>query len=198
MSDYTFIVGDGHDASSCHLLKFDGGAEPNPGEASAGAVLYDSKRKLIAKKGVYIKHATNNIAEYSGLILGLETAKDLKIKKLLIEGDSMLIVSQIIGKWKVKNEELKIYNDKAKKLLTNFLCVGIKHVYREKNTDADDITKEVIKTKKNLDYYRSKEEEIQSSEISIELKKSIDELKSAYDKVYKKQKVLDKLLAKMQ
>ena len=84
--------------SECYLLQFDGLAQPNPGEASGGAILYSPSREPVYETGEYIKFATNNAAEYTGLIIGLRLALEKGFTKLLVEGDSQLIIFQSQGK----------------------------------------------------------------------------------------------------
>ncbi len=133
----------------CHLLQFDGGSNPNPGPSSAGAVIFGpGQRKFVYEQGVFIDHASNNEAEYRALVVGLEAAKDLGIKHLLIEGDSQLVVEQIVGTYKIKSESLRpLYTSAQKLLVKNFDFVGIRHIYRENNTYADGITKYILETK---------------------------------------------------
>lgn len=135
-------------AGQTYKLQFDGASNPNPGPSSAGAVLFTPEpRQFLYERGVFMGHATNNEAEYNGLLIGLEAAKDLNIKNLLIEGDSNLIVNQVAGKYKVKEAKMVQYNLKIKKiLLNNFDFVAIRHIYREENTHADQITKYVLQT----------------------------------------------------
>lgn len=133
--------------SECFLLQFDGLAQPNPGYSSSGAIIFSEARKPLFEIGRYLGYSTNNIAEYTGLIIGLEYAIEKGVKKLLIEGDSQLIIFQTIGKWKVNNETLRNLNTEVKNLLLKFEYVGIKHIGRNLNKKADRITNEVIKTK---------------------------------------------------
>jgi ribonuclease HI len=136
--------------SDCYLLQFDGLAEPNPGEASSGAIIYSRDREPIYETGEYIEFATNNIAEYMGLIIGLRLALEKGISKLLVEGDSKLVICQTQGEWKVKNENLKKYNKEARDLVSKFEFIAIRHVRREFNKEADRITNEVVKSKENF------------------------------------------------
>ncbi len=130
----------------CWLLQFDGGCHGNPGVASGGAVLWapGSPRKKVVEVGEWIPHGTNNIAEYTGLCIGLEVAIQYGVKTLCIEGDSNLVVNQMLRKWKVNHPGLKPLFEKAQDLLQLFESVGIRHVYRQFNADADAITNEVI------------------------------------------------------
>jgi ribonuclease HI len=136
---------------SCYLLQFDGLSQPNPGISTAGAVLFSPKtRNIIFEKGEYIEYATNNQAEYTGLILGLKIAIELGVKQLLIEGDSQLVISQTEGKWDVKSMSIIALNREATKLLTNFDFVAMRHIFREQNTHADRITNKVFKSKRSF------------------------------------------------
>ena len=134
-----------------YLLQFDGLSEPNPGASSGGAVLFASCTTLVFEAGEFIPYATNNQAEYSGLILGLkhiiEICKDPI--DLRIEGDSQLIINQVAGKWKVKNAALKDLHTTVQSLIQNpiFKNVEIRHVYRDQNKHADKLTNDVMKTR---------------------------------------------------
>jgi len=130
-----------------YLLQFDGGSRSNPGEAGSGAVLYDKNNNKIFEVGVYKEYATNNQAEYLGLIYGLKKAKKLGIKNIFIEGDSQLVIKQLLNKYKIKNEELKKYYDKIYILFEYFDSIAIKHIYRKYNYVADLIVNEVISNK---------------------------------------------------
>lgn len=148
--NYTIIKGKEVDLHKCKLLQFDGGSIPNPGQSAGGAVLYEFDRKtLLFEVGEYLEYATNNQAEYTGLIIGLKHAINMGIKNLLIEGDSQLIIFQTIGKWRVNDTKLKLLYDEVKEAITKFYFIGIKHVYRKDNKHADKITYDVIKSKKS-------------------------------------------------
>lgn len=136
--------------NDCYLLQFDGLAQPNPGEASGGAILYSPSRQPVYETGEYIKFATNNAAEYTGLIIGLRLALEKGFTNLLVEGDSQLIIFQAQGKWKVKNENLQKYNKEVCKLVSKFEFIGIRHIRRELNKHADRITNEVVKSKETF------------------------------------------------
>ena len=121
-----------------YTLKFDGGSLNNPGISSAASVIFKD-RSIIDRAAMYIPHGTNNIAEYNALILGLRRAIRLKIKKLNIRGDSLLVVNQIIGKYSVKNDALKKLHAIACELLSKIQEYTIKHIYRKDNTEADSL-----------------------------------------------------------
>jgi ribonuclease HI len=130
-----------------HLLQFDGASEPNPGESCGGAVLFTPDRKVVFERGEYIEYATNNQAEYTGLLIGLVSCVEQGIKNLLIEGDSMLVINQVTNKWKVKDSELKLFHTEIIKLMDHFDFVAIRHVYREYNAHADRLTNEGVAKK---------------------------------------------------
>ena len=134
-----------------HLLQFDGASDPNPGPSAGGAVLFHpGTTEPVFERYEFIPHATNNEAEYNGLIIGLQEAADAGIKNLLIEGDSNLIINQFAGTWKIKAQNLVSLHKKARDLLSSFDFVAIKHIPREKNTHADRLTNEGVKEKDSV------------------------------------------------
>ena len=131
---------------TCHLLQFDGGAEPNPGIASGGAVLFSPRapaRKLLAEVGQFLPHATNNQAEYTGIYIGLKYAQETGVKRILVEGDSKLVINQLEGSYRVKAPGLKELHDITKALLDSFEFIAVRHILRAKNDHADRLTNEV-------------------------------------------------------
>ena len=137
--------------SDCYLLQFDGLAFPNPGETTGGAVLFDSKKKIIFEAGEYMNFGTNNQGEYTGLFIGIKNAIKHKVKNILIEGDSNLVIQQVLGSWKVNNEILKLLHKEIVMLLKeNFDFVGIRHVYRKDNTYADKLTNITLQLKSSF------------------------------------------------
>jgi ribonuclease HI len=150
-NNYSVIRGSNQfDEDSYYLLQFDGLSEPNPGVSTAGSVLFSpGSRSPVIERGEFIDFATNNQAEYIGLIIGLKSAIELGIKELLIEGDSRLVIFQTEGKWKIKNEGLKPLLEKVKELLTHFTFIGLRHIYRKNNKYADKITNNVLKSRES-------------------------------------------------
>lgn len=149
-SGYTVVKGSPSVKNSeCHLLQFDGGANPNPGRASGGAILYTQGDKPLFETGEYIPFATNNVAEYTGLIIGLRLALEKRFTKLLVEGDSQLVLFQVMGKWKVKNMNLQKYYKEACDLVSQFEFIALRHVRREFNQEADRITNEVVQSRES-------------------------------------------------
>jgi ribonuclease HI len=122
----------------------DGGARGNPGPAGIGAVIYDDKNKVLEKLKKYIGETTNNQAEYQALVLGLNKAKDLKATEVECFLDSELVVKQLNGQYKVKDQELAKHFLTIWNLKNDFKKVTFKHIRREKNELADQLVNEAI------------------------------------------------------
>ena len=125
-------------------LQFDGASEPNPGASGIGWVLYDPGGTLIFKGSKFIGFATNNQAEYQALIHGIQNACELGIQHITIEGDSLLVVNQIKGLWKIKDLKLIKLHADAKDILRKFQSYSIQHIPRNMNSEADLLSKEAI------------------------------------------------------
>jgi len=124
--------------TTMHTLYFDGCSKGNPGRAGAGAVIYDDQNVEIYSESVFAGYnTTNNEAEYTGLILGLNTAFKKGISELRVCGDSLLVIRQMEGKYKVSSPNLVPLHSCATKLTSNFSKIEFVHVYREKNKRAD-------------------------------------------------------------
>lgn len=124
----------------------DGACKGNPGEAGIGVVINEGGT-LIKEISKAIGPATNNIAEYSALICALEEAVELKATHLNIVTDSELVHRQVIGRYKVKDEKLKVLFDKVCELSPRFEKVEIRHVLRANNKEADRLATLAIKKK---------------------------------------------------
>jgi ribonuclease HI len=131
-------------STASHRANIDGGSRGNPGPASYGVVVRDANGEIVAKLKKYIGRATNNVAEYYGLIAALDYAQAHAIRALHIESDSELLVKQMRGQYKVKSEELRPLFERAKKMSATFDSFGINHVYREQNQDADALANEAL------------------------------------------------------
>ena len=118
-------------------LEFDGGSRGNPGPAGVGVVLRAADGTCLLTFGRFIGRATNNVAEYRALILGLEKARELGATRLMIRGDSELIVRQMTGEYRVKNPDLRELYDRAQHLFCQFDEATIEHNLRHKNALAD-------------------------------------------------------------
>ncbi len=128
----------------------DGAARGNPGPAGAGAILRDEKGSVLAELFEYLGEMTNNQAEYSALIMALSEAKRLGATELSIYADSELMVRQIKGEYKVKNEGLKPLFGEAVKALRAIKHYTIQHLPREKNKEADKLANRAIDEKYDL------------------------------------------------
>ncbi len=126
----------------------DGGSRGNPGIAGGGAVIYDEKNKEIARRGIDCGVNTNNFAEYSSLICGMQLALENDVTELTVYMDSKLAIEQMKGTWKVKNANIKPLFEKAKVLEPEFQKITFHHIPREKNKVADAIANEVMDRKK--------------------------------------------------
>lgn len=118
-------------------VNVDGGARGNPGPAAIGAVVRDADGTVLEERGERIGRATNNVAEYKALLLGIELAAAHGATELELVGDSELIVRQVEGKYKVKNAGMKELHAEVKRALAGFEDWSIRHVRREQNADAD-------------------------------------------------------------
>jgi ribonuclease HI len=155
---YWLLVGESDRSEAAWLIQFDGAANPNPGPASAGAVLWspkdlDGKRTPVFESGKFLGKATNNIAEVQGLLLGLQIAATRGAREVLIEGDSELIIFHQTGKYKVSDKNLKVWWANIQAAMmdeTSFDWVAIRQVPREQNERADSITKEVLSRKQSF------------------------------------------------
>jgi probable phosphoglycerate mutase len=122
----------------------DGGARGNPGPAAYGYVLEDDDGSVIAAHGEAIGIATNNVAEYRGLIAGLEKAVELGVPALEVVSDSELMVKQMRGEYKVKNEALRGLSLQAASLARRIGGVEYRHVKRAHNELADRLVNEAL------------------------------------------------------
>ena len=130
-----------------YTLFSDGACRGNPGIGGAGAVITDSRDKIIWEGKQYLGHCTNNIAEYKALILGLKGALSLGFKNLKINMDSELLAKQINGAYRVKNENLQILMKEVRGLLNAFDSVEVQHVSRINNSHADRLANQAIDEK---------------------------------------------------
>lgn len=126
-------------------LYADGGARGNPGPAAGGAVLLGEDGRVLCERGEYLGTATNNVAEYTGLIVGLEEAKRLGTVTMLdVRMDSLLVVQQMRGIWKVKHPGLRPLAIRAGALLAEFPQRTIEHVPRDLNYLADGVVNRIL------------------------------------------------------
>ena len=115
------------------VMNFDGCSKGNPGIAGAGAVIYKNEIELLSNIFFVGEKSTNNHAEYAGLILGLQQAVEMDIKRLLIKGDSQLVINHMNGAYKCKSPNLIELYERAKELEKNFDEIFYEHVLRNFN-----------------------------------------------------------------
>ena len=119
------------------LLMVDGAARGNPGEAGCGAVIADENGMVIKELSRYLGRTTNNVAEYAALLMGLEALLELGQKHIVVQSDSELMVRQLNGEYRVKDQKLKALFEQAISLLRQFDSYRILHVRRDMNKVAD-------------------------------------------------------------
>lgn len=118
-------------------LYADGGSRGNPGPSACGYVLLDEHNNVVEQKGIYLGVTTNNVAEYQGLKHALEAAVKLGVREVRVYLDSMLVVNQMQGIFKVKNRDLWPIHESVKQLVPKFASITFTHVPREMNKIAD-------------------------------------------------------------
>ncbi len=122
----------------------DGGARGNPGPAAIAAVVTTPEGEPVESVGEAIGRATNNVAEYRALLLGIERARALGASELDLVGDSELVVKQVKGEYRVKDGGLRPLHAEVRRALEPFERWSIRHVRREQNADADALVNETL------------------------------------------------------
>ena len=122
---------------STFTIHIDGGARGNPGPAGWGVVVFTADGQTTAAFKGALPYATNNVAEYHGLLAALTWAKEHGATEVLVRSDSLLLVQQMRGVYKVKNEGLKPLHGQARLLAHEIGRVSYEHVRREANAEAD-------------------------------------------------------------
>jgi ribonuclease HI len=127
------------------VVHVDGGARGNPGPAAVGAVVTDQEHAgVLAERGEYIGVATNNVAEYRAVLLGLSLASELGATGVDVVNDSELVARQIGGEYKVKNAGLKPLFHETMEKLRSFDHWSVANVPREQNARADELVNEAL------------------------------------------------------
>lgn len=119
------------------MLHTDGASRGNPGPAAIGVVIRTPDGRLVAEVSEAIGVATNNVAEYTALVRGLERARALGARRVRVRADSELLVRQLAGTYAVRNEGLRPLFEEARRLLASFEAAEVRHVPREENREAD-------------------------------------------------------------
>jgi len=122
----------------------DGGSRGNPGPAAGGAVVISGDGETLVEVGEYLGVATNNVAEWHGLLAGLAAALELGVDELVVRLDSELVVRQLSGDYRVKAPALIPLYQRAKSLLRRFKSVDVAHVRRKDNALADALVNRVL------------------------------------------------------
>lgn len=131
------------------VIYSDGGSRGNPGPSAAGYIIKDAKNRLAYEGGVYLGITTNNQAEYHGVRLGLEKARELGAKSIDFYIDSMLVVNQLNGQYVIRNRELWPIHERIKELIGQFDKVSFRHVKREMNQQADGMVNKILDARAN-------------------------------------------------
>jgi ribonuclease HI len=119
------------------IVHCDGAARGNPGPAGAGAFLTTPDGTVVAEVAEGLGETTNNVAEYTAAIRGLERAAELGAREVELRSDSLLLVNQLTGRFKVKTPHLQPLHRRVRQLAAGFDRVTFEHVPRERNVDAD-------------------------------------------------------------
>lgn len=129
----------------------DGASRGNPGESGIGVLFQDSEGRVLQELSAYIGVTTNNVAEYMALVAALQLAKKQPCEKLVVHSDSELLVRQMCGSYKVRNERLKQYKAMIDAMMEKApFEVQFKHIPREQNKHADALANRGIDEKKSL------------------------------------------------
>ncbi|UFS99651.1 bifunctional RNase H/acid phosphatase [Nocardia huaxiensis] len=127
------------------IVEADGGSRGNPGPAGYGAVVWDDGHvRALAERKEFLGVTTNNVAEYRGLIAGLEAAAELGAREVSVRMDSKLVVEQMSGRWKVKHEAMIPLAERARQLVAGFDRVSFEWIPRKENKHADKLANEAM------------------------------------------------------
>ncbi len=132
------------------MLFTDGGSRGNPGPAASGAVLIAPDGRILHEVGHFLGIATNNVAEWTAVQLGLEAALEHGVNSLAVRMDSELVVRQLSGEYRVKHPDLRPLHRRVTSLLRKFSHVDIQHVRRKENGLADAIVNRVLDQEASL------------------------------------------------
>jgi ribonuclease HI len=128
------------------IIYTDGASRNNPGEAGAGVFIMQDDEP-VARIARYLGTATNNVAEYTAAIIGLEHAVKLGVSRVKLFADSELLVKQLNGQYRVKNEGLKPLYNRAKELIAKIGSVEVQYIPRAQNSEADALANKAIDEK---------------------------------------------------
>lgn len=129
------------------VVHCDGASRGNPGPSSAGAIAFTAQGETLTSRSRKLGRATNNVAEYQAVIMGLELAGDLGAGKVILKLDSELVVKQLNGEYRIRNEKLQRLAEKARRLETGFDSCRYVHVKRAENREADRLANDALSGK---------------------------------------------------
>ncbi|MAF10590.1 ribonuclease H [Candidatus Poribacteria bacterium] len=130
-----------------HVIRTDGASKGNPGHASIAYLIEDADGHVVSSHGRYIGKQTNNVAEYTALVEALHAARELGVDRVEAFSDSELMVKQISGEYRVKNETLRPLYESVMAALRGFMSASVTHVPREQNRAADKLAGDVIRAR---------------------------------------------------
>jgi len=130
--------------SGAYEIRVDGACRGNPGHSGAGAAIFDGDGNVVRELRRYLGVMTNNMAEYSALVMALTEAKAMGASEVEVLADSELMVKQLTGRYKVRSADLLPLYNEASSLLKGFRRHRISHIYREDNSLADRLANEAI------------------------------------------------------
>ena len=119
------------------IVNCDGAARGNPGPAGAGAIVVSEEGDVLAEVAEGLGETTNNVAEYTAAIRGLEASERVGAREVLLRSDSLLLVRQLTGQYRVKSSHLQPLHRRIRDLVRDFDRVEFEHVPRERNVEAD-------------------------------------------------------------
>ena len=126
------------------VIHVDGGARGNPGPAAVAAVATAADGDVLAERSAYIGEATNNVAEYRAVLLGLELARELGARTVEVVNDSELVARQVGGQYRVKNAALRPLFEETMAALRRFNAWSMRNVRREHNERADELVNQAL------------------------------------------------------
>lgn len=126
------------------IVACDGASRGNPGPAGAGAQLVDANGTVLSEVAEGLGETTNNIAEYTAVIRGLERALELGVRTVLLRSDSLLLINQLTGVYRVKTPHLQPLHRRVRQIAARFDSIEYEHVRRERNTEADRLANEAV------------------------------------------------------
>ena len=132
-------------------INIDGGSRGNPGPGASAYVICDMQDNILSQEGFFIAHCTNNQAEYTALKLALLKATELGATELFIQSDSLLLVKQYLGEYKIKNPDLAARMQVIRRLAAPFQ-IHIEHVLREFNKAPDALANQAMDAQESLGF----------------------------------------------